>query len=84
MFDPNAKVVEMPTKDDSTGESYVSLVAKSAGTFVNSASHNILSAVQSDDTVPSTPVVDLHFIPFYYRANRGGTGQMRVGLRKLK
>lgn len=26
---------------------------------------------------------DLCFIPYYLRANRGGTGQMRVGLRVL-
>lgn len=28
-------------------------------------------------------VQDLNFIPFYFRANRGGTGQMRVGLKVL-
>jgi hypothetical protein len=27
---------------------------------------------------------DLNFIPYYLRANRGGKGQMRVGLRVLK
>lgn len=26
---------------------------------------------------------DLNFIPYYLRANRGGSGQMRVGLRVL-
>lgn len=26
---------------------------------------------------------DLNFIPYYLRANRGGRGQMRVGLRVL-
>lgn len=27
---------------------------------------------------------DLCFVPYYLRANRGGNGQMRVGLRILK
>jgi hypothetical protein len=26
--------------------------------------------------------VDLKFVPFYFRANRGGKGQMRVGLKR--
>lgn len=27
--------------------------------------------------------VDLHFVPYWARANRGGRGQMRVGIRTV-
>ncbi|KAF2396785.1 DUF1680-domain-containing protein [Trichodelitschia bisporula] len=33
-------------------------------------------------TTPESPVKELHFVPFYFRANRPGKGHMRVGLRK--
>ena len=28
------------------------------------------------------PLPSLHFVPYYFRANRGGKGHMRVGLRR--
>ncbi|KAI9729762.1 MAG: hypothetical protein M1834_006713 [Cirrosporium novae-zelandiae] len=43
----------------------------------------------NDDTKPSTPTPKpththtLKFIPYYYRANRGGNGHIRVGLNAL-
>jgi uncharacterized protein len=84
VFDPKSEIVKKWTTDDSTGESYFSLTAKSAGNFLNPTNHSTLSPGSADDEDLSPADVDLHFVPFYYRANRGGTGQMRVGLRKLK
>jgi uncharacterized protein len=84
VFNTKSTIVEAKTLDESTGEEYISLVAKGAGTFVNPENHSVLSPEPSEDRDLSKAAVDLHFIPFYYRANRGGTGQMRVGLRRLK
>jgi hypothetical protein len=42
--------------------------------------------IQAEES-PSTndgELGDLVFIPFYFRANRNGRGQMRVGLRRLR
>lgn len=86
MFNPKSEIVKKWTTDDSTGESYFSLTAKGAGNFLDATNHSILSPSSVDGKDMHMPAtnVDLNFIPFYYRANRGGTGQMRVGLRKLK
>jgi hypothetical protein len=86
VFNPKSEIVKKWTTDDSTGESYFSLTAKGAGNFLDATNHSILSPSSVDGKDMHMPAtnVDLNFIPFYYRANRGGTGQMRVGLRKLK
>jgi hypothetical protein len=84
VFDEKSEIVETWTTDETTSEAYFALTAKSAGTFVNTTNHDSLSTGQSDDQDISMADIDLNFVPFYYRANRGGTGQMRVGLRRLK
>jgi uncharacterized protein len=84
VFNPKSEIVEKWTADESTGESYFSLTAKSAGTLLDPEKQNILSSRLLDEDLMHEDAKDLRFIPFYYRANRGGTGQMRVGLRRLK
>lgn len=62
--------------------------------FVQIKAHNAVTRLTADDELaPQLPPTaighqeavaakDLVFIPYYLRANRGGKGHMRVGLRK--
>jgi hypothetical protein len=74
--------------DKATGDTYVPLELKD-GAYVTAkvGSHH--------DTLPFSdaklhlngedrlePLPSLHFVPYYFRANRGGKGHMRVGLRR--
>jgi hypothetical protein len=79
----NAEIRESVVTDSSTDETYVALTAIRAGYCLDIKSYSARPEVpagqwKSDDKNPK----DLHFIPFYYRANRGGSGHMRVGIRR--
>ena len=67
----DSPITEERRTDSQTRETYVAL--RSIGwtrSLSTSGSHD-------DD---ASPPRDLVFIPYYYRSNRGGNGQMRVGL----
>ncbi|KAF3384432.1 Non-reducing end beta-L-arabinofuranosidase [Penicillium rolfsii] len=80
IFDLNA-----PLKEElrSEPDSYIAIIAEngSKGELDTSAWHGQIVA-ESKDAVSEDPK-NLTFIPYYLRANRGGRGQMRVGLRVL-
>lgn len=84
-MDPTASIVEREITDTNSGDSFIALDLK-AGTYVSPST--------SSPTMPFVDATDvdalarqaktypkLRFIPYYFRANRGGKGQMRVGLR---
>jgi hypothetical protein len=80
IFDMNAPLKEevRPAPDH-----HVSIIAQggSRGTLDTSRWSGQI-VVESGNAVPiSENVRDLCFTPYYLRANRGGKGQMRVGLR---
>jgi DUF1680 family protein len=81
-IDTTVELQEVP--DRATGEEFVAITACGAARSIDPASWDLLS----QDTTRSAngPGLkpqreDLKFIPYYARANRGGSGQMRVGLR---
>jgi DUF1680 family protein len=69
----DSKVAEKMVTDEKTGEEYVSLQSKC---WKQSISTHASLKVDGDSAAPR----DLVFVPYYLRANRGGKGQMRVGL----
>ncbi|KAI8690562.1 hypothetical protein LRP88_07830 [Fusarium phalaenopsidis] len=69
----DSKVTEKMVTDEKTGEEYVSLQSKC---WKQSISTHASLKVDGDSAAPR----DLVFVPYYFRANRGGKGQMRVGL----
>mgnify|MGYP000922287070 CR=1 FL=1 len=69
----DSKVVEKMVTDEKTGEEYVALQSKC---WKQSISTHASLKVDGDSATPQ----DLIFGPYYFRANRGGKGQMRVGL----
>jgi DUF1680 family protein len=64
-------------------DSYIAIVAEngSKGELDTSAWDGQIAAEPKDEV--SKDSKNLTFIPYYLRANRGGKGQMRVGLRVL-
>ncbi|KAJ2903334.1 DUF1680 domain [Zalerion maritima] len=77
-------VAEEQVKDEKTGETYVKLKAK--GLKRDMRSWEASSLAPGWDDVQKADVAEeekeLIFVPYYFRANRGGKGNMRVGLQK--
>jgi hypothetical protein len=71
--------------DSKTGETYVAISAKGAGSLLDIESYHAKPSTPASSTRDHTKEgkKTLNFIPFYFRANRGGKGHMRVGLRVL-
>lgn len=70
--------------DRETGEELIAITARGAARLIDPTPWDLLS--QDTTRGVNGPALkplreDLKFIPYYARANRGGSGQMRVGLR---
>jgi hypothetical protein len=63
---------------------FVAISAPGAGRLIDTSSWDVISQNTDEKEhgkAPNEIRKDLNFIPYYARANRGGSGQMRVGLR---
>lgn len=86
-LDPACAVQEKIMTHETTGDTYVALTVAKGASILNAGSikaqpgvdlNPVDEGAQSQDNV----LDELNFIPFYFRANRGGRGQARVGLRR--
>ncbi|KAF1933965.1 glycoside hydrolase family 127 protein [Didymella exigua CBS 183.55] len=80
-------VTEIKTADPSLpDEIYVSITVHKAAYTVDFDRLKIKPSVDKEDlhkTIGAAKVIDeLKFVPYYYRANRGGHGMARVGLKQ--
>ena len=85
LFDTSASISETTKTDDETGETYVMLTASGSFAFLDlSSGPKPYPGLDCDpaDAQTGQTVDQLHFVPYYYRANRKGRGHMRVGLRR--
>jgi uncharacterized protein len=87
LLDPACAVEEKPVTDAITGDKYVALMVKRGAKILQPERIRaepgvdvgpLDGVVRADDGV----VDELHFIPYYFRASRGGRGQARVGLKR--
>lgn len=81
-FDTDSSLKEVAKHGTEPG--FVAISAPSAGLLIDPSSWHLLSQKgdkKRDRAGPKLTRKDLNFIPYYARANRGGNGQMRVGLR---
>lgn len=86
-MDPHVPIIEHHlTVNRATGDEIVPLelkqgacvtadIYRSHGELPFSNATSLLATESKLEALPS-----LHFVPYYFRANRGGKGQMRVGL----
>lgn len=85
---PSSTVQEKVVACQATGDTYVALKVVKGASFLQPDSIRAQPGVDIDgrgkeQTPNDSPVLDeLNFIPFYFRANRGGKGHARVGLRR--
>lgn len=84
--DTNAVLIETEIKDDCTQDSYIRLTLEN-GTKVLDLSRvrpnpSMSETYFAEQLRASKDIEKLHFVPYYFRANRGGKGHMRVGLRR--
>lgn len=77
VFDPNVPLRE---EGRSQPDQYAAIIAeKGAKGELDLSSWDRQMVAEGTEAVGESR--DLHFVPYYLRANRGGRGQMRVGLR---
>ncbi|KIX01397.1 uncharacterized protein Z518_09123 [Rhinocladiella mackenziei CBS 650.93] len=87
-LDPHCQVVEKTVTDPKTGDTYVSLTVINGGASVMKpqdvhASPSVeVTGLDEKLQRDVRTIEELNFVPYYFRANRGGSGQMRVGLRR--
>ena len=80
----NVKCLEKT--DQETSEKYIALTLSGAGRLIDLKRCQGRPGVQYLGEIPNIKddAVDiLNFIPYYFRANRKGNGQMRVGIRHI-
>lgn len=67
-------------------ERYIAITVSKAAYIVDSTDLNanaMIDKEEVDKIIAAGKVVDeLRFVPYYYRANRGGRGMARVGLKQ--
>lgn len=87
-LDPaSASVQEKFVMDETTGDSYTALTISKGARILNAGRIHAQPGLEVDDLQNEEQsqdgVIDeLKFVPYYFRANRGGTGQARVGLKR--
>lgn len=82
VLDPAAAISEEKSTDIEIGQSYISLVAHNAASFLKVDTH-IGPLMPVGQIVQNKPGVEmLRFTPYCLRDNRGGKGHMRVGIRR--
>lgn len=87
-IDPACSIREKTVTDDTTGDTFVALTVTDGGaSILKSADIHASPEVEAGDLHEIEKSIDsvideLHFVPYYFRANRGGKGQARVGLRR--
>lgn len=77
-------VVEDVKTDLPLGETYIGLTLKKGGILLSQ--EELAPSLESKSLgtlVGGSEGVDLHFVPYWARANRGGKQQMRVGIRTM-
>lgn len=80
----NSLYSEEEKADLPLGETYIGITLKNGGSLIPQESLMPSLEATSLQTLVHDESVDLHFIPYFARANRGGAKhQMRVGIRTL-
>jgi uncharacterized protein len=82
-LETDGRISENPVAAPEMAEPCVGLTVHNAASFLE-VDHDTASVVspRSVTHVERPDVEELHFIPYALRDNRGGRGQMRVGIRR--
>ena len=86
-LDPRCEVKEKMVMDPATKDTYVALTVVKGASVLKTESIRAAPEVEVKDLdkalqCEATILEELNLVPYYFRANRGGRGQARVGLRR--
>lgn len=81
-LDTKVKITEKEVVESGIGEPYVAITATEGAYFVEISDEESVAPGFETRYVQREGVGKLNFVPYALRDNRGGKGQMRVGLRK--
>jgi DUF1680 family protein len=81
LFDTSVPLDEEVRNDVFEDESIIGIRAENAATFLLSMEYNPVMDGPQNWKLQERRRETLRFVPYYARANRGGKGMMRVGLR---
>ncbi|KAL1600847.1 hypothetical protein SLS60_007235 [Paraconiothyrium brasiliense] len=84
--DINGRLTQSTVKDDHTGDEYVGLSLENGTKMLDIAQSQTGASMSERDfreqLDAGKDIKELHFVPYYFRANRAGKGHMRVGLQR--
>lgn len=69
-------------KDSVLGDTYVTLIVKEGASMLDTQAFGDTPFLTDNGLSSGKALPDLRFVPYYFRANRGGRGHMRVGLKR--
>jgi hypothetical protein len=85
-LDPACSISSTETFDKTTEESYIALTVRQGASLIELDERTVspgMSTAALTSHLRGGKLIDgLHFVPYYFRSNRGGRGQSRVGLRR--
>lgn len=82
VLDPTGLITVEESSDVDIGQSYVSMTAHNAASFLDLDTRFALHSPVGQNAMEGSAIERLHFIPYCLRDNRGGKGHMRVGIRR--
>lgn len=81
LLNPASKIAEKVVQDQNLGESYVALTVTHGASLLDTTSFEETPFLRDNGVAQGKQLPKLDFVPYYFRANRGGKGHMRVGLK---
>ncbi|THW75575.1 DUF1680-domain-containing protein [Aureobasidium pullulans] len=82
LLSAECKITEEEVHDPNSGISYVALNVTKGASILDTQAFEETPFLTNDKLSKRKPLQELKFVPYYFRANRGGKGHMRVGLKK--
>lgn len=82
-LDSNCKIDERSVWDSDTGDKVIGLTVSEGAWLMEIEPVAGMPWVDARRPPKLKPIKELNFVPYYFRADRGGRGHMRVGLKKL-
>ncbi|KAG9958708.1 DUF1680-domain-containing protein, partial [Aureobasidium melanogenum] len=82
LLNPACVITEKIVQGQSLGDSFVALTVTQGASLLDTNAFEETPFLRDNGISKGQPLRKLDFIPYYFRANRGGKGHMRVGLKR--
>lgn len=82
LLSSTCEITERLVQNQDLGDSYVALTVTRGASLLDTGAFNPTPFLRDNGVGEGKPLSKLEFVPYYFRANRGGRGHMRVGLKR--